>query len=61
MLKENTIKAMEDEAKKELEKLSRKGKNAEIVYVPVLIQRNAEGQVGCVTSYTGCIMQEENI
>lgn len=30
MLKENTIKAMEDEAKKELEKLSRRGKNAEV-------------------------------
>ena len=60
MLKESTMKMMKNEATKELKEKKAKGRNAEIVYIPVLIERDSDGNVGSITSYTGYIMSEEN-
>lgn len=60
MLKERTEKILKDEANKELEKRINRGVNAEIVYVPIVIERNSEGQVGCITNFNGLIIPSEN-
>lgn len=60
MLKERTEKILKDEANKELEKRIERGINAEIVYVPVIIERDSEGKVGCITSFTNHIIPSEN-
>nr|WP_308545534.1 hypothetical protein [uncultured Lachnoclostridium sp.] len=60
MLKERTEKILKDEANKELEKRIERGINAEIVYVPVVIERDNEGKVGCITSFTNHIIPSEN-
>ena len=60
MLKESTMKMMKKDAQKDWINAKKKGRRAEVVNVPVLIIRNEDGSVSCVTSYTGHIIPEEN-
>lgn len=60
MLNEKTVKALEEEANKELEKRTKLGLNAEIVYIPIVIERDDKGNVGCITNFNGLIIPSEN-
>lgn len=60
MLNEKTEKIIVDKANRVLDQMIKRGENAEIVYLPVVFERNSEGKVGCITTFDDYIIQLEN-
>lgn len=60
MLKNSTMKIMLEKANKEVELLKKRGYNAEIVNIPIVVMRNEDGSVTEFTTFNSCIIPEEN-
>lgn len=60
MLKNTTVELLNQKANVELNKITKKGENAEIVYVPVVLERDTEGRVKHIIDFTNHIIPEEN-
>lgn len=60
MLKNTTIELLNQKANVELKKIINRGENAEIVYIPVVIERDTESRVKSIIDFTNHIIPEEN-
>lgn len=60
MLKNTTIELLNQKANVELKKIINRGENAEIVYIPVVIERDTESRVKNIIDFTNHIIPEEN-
>lgn len=60
MLKNSTVELLNKKANEELNKITKRGGNAEIVYIPVVLERDVEGRVRNIIDFTNHIIPEEN-
>lgn len=60
MLKNSTVELLNQKVNEELNKIVNRGENAEIVYIPVVLERDAEGRVKNIIDFTNHIIPEEN-
>lgn len=60
MLKDDTIKLLNNKAERELRVLKGRGYDAEIVNVPIVIKRNSNGDVCGFLTFDNIIIPNEN-
>ncbi|WP_195618894.1 hypothetical protein [Clostridium paraputrificum] len=60
MLNASTEKLLKVKAENDLESKSNKGLNVEMVYVPIVIERDVEGRISCITDFNHNIIPSEN-
>lgn len=60
MLKNSTVELLNQKANEELNKIVNRGENAEMAYVPVVLERDTEGIVRNIIDFTNYIIPEEN-
>lgn len=60
MLKNTTIELLNQKANVELKKIINRSENAEIVYIPVVIERDTESRVKNIIDFTNHVIPEEN-